>query len=235
MNKKKMVKMGASLALVGVVGVGATLAYLQTGVEDLTNTFTLGKGYPATNALILDEKYLGSESSVPEQSPIDKDRTMKGNEYTVNPGKEVVKDPQVSLNNESPNSYIFVGIKGEDTLGDKVTTTVNTTVSESYWKKVDGTGTVDGIYVLASNSGKESDDYAKIVETTGKAGTYNTISPKVFDKVKIENMDNTAATELANAMKDNPIKIYAVAVQADDADYKTAKQEAINALTEKMK
>lgn len=241
MNKKKLVKLGASLALVGVVGVGATLAYLQTGVEDLTNSFTIGTGYPEGDgkyALVLDEDYNGEDNELVENvSPIEntddtngKKRTMYGNTYTIYPNTTVNKDPQVSLNQESPDSYIFVAIKGEDDFGEYVTTHVNTTADDStgmYWMKVSskiGTTETDGVYVLAKNGSPFK------VETNGNEGEYYTFSPKVFDQVKIENMSDSEADKFIEENQGKQIKVWAVAVQATDVVYADAADQAINAL-----
>ena len=236
MNKKKLVKLGASLALVGVVGVGATLAYLQTGVQDLSNTFVLGDGYPTgdTIALVLDEKYNGTDE-VPEVSPVDNstDRTMKGNTYNVYPGSEAEKDPRVSLYNTSPDSYIFVGIKGVDAMGSHVDVNVNDS-GDNYWNKVSEDGTIDGIYVYASGNDSESTDNAKIVKTTG-ATSYQTLTPKLFDKVTIDSaITNAEVSDLKTLWQNNPIEIYAVAVQADDITYSEALAQATTALNNAM-
>ena len=234
MNKKKLVKLGASLALVGVVGVGATLAYLQTEVQDLSNTFVLGNGYPTDEiALVLDEKYNGT-GEVPEVSPVDNsiDRTMKGNTYNVYPGSEAEKDPRVSLYDTSPDSYIFVGIKGVDAMGSHVDVNVNDN-GTNYWSKVSKTGTVDGIYVYASVS-SEAENHAAVVETTGQS-SYRTLTPKLFDKVTIDSaITNAEVSTLQTLWKNNPIEIYAVAVQADDITYSEALTQASNALNNAM-
>ncbi len=54
MNKKKLVTTFGSLALVGVIGVGASLAYLSDKTNTLTNTFTIGSNIDIT----LDEALL---------------------------------------------------------------------------------------------------------------------------------------------------------------------------------
>ena len=239
MNKKKLVKLGASLALVGVVGVGATLAYLQTEVQDLSNTFVLGDGYPTDQiALVLDEKYNGT-GGVPEVSPVDNstDRTMKGNTYNVYPGSEAEKDPRVSLYNTSPDSYIFVGIKGVDTMnsnGNYVTVDVNDTNTEAhYWSKVSGTN-VDGIYVYAAGTGSDATNNAAIVRTTDEE-TYQTLTPKLFDKVTISsNITNGEVEQLKTLWDENPIEIYAIAVQADEITYSEALTQATTALNNAM-
>lgn len=249
MKKKNIIKFGTSLALVAAIGAGATFAYLQSGVEDLTNTFTIGEGYndetPNYKALVLDEAYNKDVGDVPELSPIGSRRTMFGNSYTVNPNTQVTKDPQVSLKNDSPDSYVFVKIEGVDNLtvsdSKKVTVDLNTTVDDEHWMKIanaDGTeltaqsNGVDGIYVLASKGSE------KIV-TTSKENDQSYITfEKLFTTVTIPNLDSSEA-DILRAKMVNPIEIYAVAVQyvADNGgNYNItggAKEQAINLL--KMK
>ncbi len=45
MKRKNMISMVTSLALVGVVAVGGTLALLTSQTESLQNTFAVGNGY----------------------------------------------------------------------------------------------------------------------------------------------------------------------------------------------
>lgn len=54
MKRKNMISMVTSLALVGVVAVGGTLALLTSNTDTVTNTFAIGNGY-GENALTLDE------------------------------------------------------------------------------------------------------------------------------------------------------------------------------------
>lgn len=49
MKRKNMIAMVTSLALVGVVAVGGTLALLNSESQTLKNTFTVGDGYDDTN------------------------------------------------------------------------------------------------------------------------------------------------------------------------------------------
>ena len=57
--KKKVVAAIMSVALVAAVGIGGTLAYLSSKSNDVTNTFTVGKGYDfdsVKQASIMDEQ-----------------------------------------------------------------------------------------------------------------------------------------------------------------------------------
>ncbi len=145
MNKKALKTTVASLALVGAIGVGATLAYLSSESNKLTNTFTVGEGYTPIpgydQALILHEKSIN-----PKECELDAygDRTLCGNEYNnMVAGSIVTKDPEITLNKNSADSYLYMVVEGLDELNvKKVTTTINT----ENWEKIDRTARLDGIY-----------------------------------------------------------------------------------------
>ena len=110
-----------SALLVFAVGVGATLAYLTSITGDVTNTFVSG-GFAT---LSIEEK--GDDG--------DKDITNEGgtNTYTVVPGKNLNKDPQVTFTFDEAakdrlsNAYVFVKItygSGWNYASNKFTATV---------------------------------------------------------------------------------------------------------------
>lgn len=90
-NKKLMVSI-ISLALVAVVGIGGTLAYLSTRTNDKTNTFTMGTG-------------ISGNLSEPGW---DEEGREQADHFT--PGRVITKDPRI--NNTSPegtdNAYVAV-------------------------------------------------------------------------------------------------------------------------------
>lgn len=88
--KNKKIKLGIAAALVVVIGVGGTLAYMSTRTDEVTNTFTIGKGI---------------EGSIEEPSW---DPDQKGEvEYT--PGGTIPKDPQIL--NTSTDEAAYLGIR----------------------------------------------------------------------------------------------------------------------------
>lgn len=97
MNKKKLGVTLGSLALVGAIGFGATLAYLSDTAGTLTNTFVVGDNI----SIELDEaKY--NETG----------RTNEGNEYTdILPGVAFEKDPTVTVNTPTTESYVFMAMR----------------------------------------------------------------------------------------------------------------------------
>lgn len=150
MKNKKMKTMIASLALVGVIGLGSTLAYLSDKSNTLTNTFTVGSGYiPGDNdlAVWIDE----TKVNAPKDGKEYLGRTLVGNTYDkVLAGGTMTKDPILRVNTGSVKSYVYMKVEGLDALVAKgITTTLDTT----NWTKVttdghtaDTTKTLDGIY-----------------------------------------------------------------------------------------
>lgn len=125
-NKKAMI---ASLALVGAIGVGATLAYLSDQSNILTNSFTVGQGYVEDpdlgQAVWVDEKdYDGTQDEGSNHEKlyyyVDPDglnelRTLKGNDYgtasnKLEAGSLVTKDPVIRLTEDSIDSWVYMQV-----------------------------------------------------------------------------------------------------------------------------
>ncbi|MDM8201526.1 TasA family protein [Allofournierella massiliensis] len=110
MNKKKMAMSITSVALVGAVVVGGTLAYLSDKSNMVTNTFNVGSGYTEEDGHIglwLDEKDVANPG----------ERTEIGNEYEeLLPGSIVEKDPTFHLTTGSTDSYVFAQVSGVDAM-----------------------------------------------------------------------------------------------------------------------
>lgn len=114
MNKKKMAMSITSVALVGAVVVGGTLAYLSDKSNMVTNTFNVGSGYTEEDGHIglwLDEKDIALSTGETEV------RTEIGNEYEeLLPGSIVEKDPTFHLTTGSTDSYVFAQVTGVDEM-----------------------------------------------------------------------------------------------------------------------
>lgn len=166
--KKSTKKLMLSLALVGTVGVGSTLAYLATTGNTVTNSFVAGKGYPQGDQSVYIDEY--------DISKNDDTRTRDKNEYTnVYEGGELIKDPQVHLVANSVESYVLVKITGLEENADKLTpkvtqegADVNEDGINDAWEKISIGDTLDGIYKY---------------KTTVKGGT--DITDKLFDKILV--------------------------------------------------
>ncbi|WP_154889570.1 SipW-dependent-type signal peptide-containing protein [Longibaculum muris] len=186
MKNKKTKTMIACLALVGVIGLGSTLAYLSDKSNTLSNTFVVGSGYipdPDLNqAVWIDETKVGEKR---DNEKLYEDRTLSGNDYVnVLAGGSLTKDPVLRVNKGSVKSYVYLKVEGLDELDSKgITTTINTTD----WEKVMDDGhtpdlskNLDGIYRF-----KETLDPTNNVAAT--SALFNTLTVSVdFDG---ENVD----------------------------------------------
>lgn len=98
MNKKKVITMLASIALVAVVGVGATLAYF-TDSENVSNVVTMGHV-----DITLYETDAVAGGNADEVLITEEGLTFEN----VMPGDVLAKDPSVKLNDGSSDAYIRV-------------------------------------------------------------------------------------------------------------------------------
>lgn len=177
MKRKNMISMVTSLALVGVVAIGGTLALLSQQSNTVTNTFTIGNAYPK-NALTLDEAdveqvtsgttnyggYVVDTDAVPAR--------VQSNAYeNLVADTTLDKDPTFHLAAESPDSWIIAKVEGVDELATKGITINGQLPSDYGWLKLniaDGTTAAitgydqlkDGYYVTKAvvAGGTDSDD-----------------------------------------------------------------------------
>ncbi len=191
MKKKSLVTMVASLALVGAVGVGSTLAYLSSTTGTLVNTFSTASGYTGKDQAvqIQETKYLGNDE-YGDKTSYGEDG-FAGNAYTnLLPGDSVTKDPNVVLGENSIDSYIFILVDGADDLvaidndedgaGDFTIDTFN-----SKWEKADDSNGLDGIYVYKAGEGVDAYKVTK-GESTEDLFTTVTYNKEVTADVAVE-------------------------------------------------
>ena len=115
--KKKTVALLLALVLVFGVVAGGTLAWLIDKTDPVVNTFTYGN----INITL-------TEST--------------GNNYKIIPGKDITKDPKVTVKATSEACWLFVEVKEEGTFGaDKVTYSI-----ADGWTKGDGTKIPANVY-----------------------------------------------------------------------------------------
>lgn len=236
MNKKKLITMLTALALVGAIGVGATLAYLSDKTQELTNTFTF-----ATNGIGvgLDEAKV-DENNKATSDRIDASDEDKQQEYkNIIPGMILDKDPTVTITANSLNCNVFVSVKNaneEDVLkinGAEGTDawTEGVWADGAAWAVVDpetyGLKAADNtkyyVYQGTKATGTvETGDAFKVVPTSANP----TVLEDVFQTLTV-GKTVTAETKFEN------IVIKAAAVQADscvdDEAAKTALEMLINA------
>lgn len=151
--KKKTLTVAIALVLVVALAVGATWAYLTATTKAVTNTFTVGTLFDQGGALTLKEHQQTYDAATGTYTAGDWQAT--GQNYMVQPGLDIPKDPTVKLEKLSVNTsaYVFIGVAGAP--AENFTWSV-----DSQWTELKDannntvTKTVDGveytIYTLAS-------------------------------------------------------------------------------------
>ena len=137
MKRKNMISMVTSLALVGVVAVGGTLALLTSQTKQLTNTFTVGEDYADDGTdfklkenkvdRVLDDPKEGYEFGDYAKN----DQVWEGSEVgtTANEYKDIIPDSKLDKNpwfeikvdveDPAPNSWIVAKVTGVNDLKTK--------------------------------------------------------------------------------------------------------------------
>lgn len=185
MKKKQLFTMVGSLALVGAIGAGATLAYLSDTEGQLTNTFTMGESIN----IFLDEKNNDSTN--------DDKRVENGNNYVdVLPGVPVFKDPTVTVERVGDEDvvteqYVFMSVK----KGTNVTLDIDTNNWKQITKNVDG---VDVYYYVTSVTGTTNDAKDPTAETN-EGYNVGIQLPPLFSHVTVD-ADVQANTEIDDVL-----------------------------------
>lgn len=207
MNKKKLTVLVASLALVGVIGVGASLAYM-TDNDTAANIITMGH----VDIDLTEPNYPGNEN---------------GEISNVKPGDHIVKDPTITVQEGSNDTFIRVSV---DFTG-------LTDAQKAQMLEKDGQGNYKYFDINLANW-RESNGYYYYIGTYAegqKAGVLKAgQSVKLFENVKIP---SSWGNEMAD--KSFNINIEAEAIQADNFEPTTlngaygwyADGEAVNAET----
>lgn len=197
MNKKRIVMAVTCCALVGAIAVGGTIALLTSNAHTLKNTFTIGNNYPE-NALTLKEHAVERVTDVNEENhdgysfgdyakknendwvTADNSST-KGNSYTdVIPGSKLDKDPQFTLAQGSPNSWIIAYVDGIEEVESKGIT-INT-VENGSWYKITVTGsegTVSSASVDSTAAKQITDGYYLYNDSSSTNAVVNTTNGAV--------------------------------------------------------
>lgn len=235
MKRKNMISMVTSLALVGVVAVGGTLALLTSQSNDVTNTFTVGADYPL-NALKVREHDVTQlatgawDSRDGDNWKVDSTGAYEGIQYTnLVGGTTVDKDPQFVLAEDSPKSWITCYIDGLNELRNYVTVSgvtgkdvddENTTGLKGDWYRYDPSGkTFAEKYVLVESKDDIQDGawYIFSEKVTGQGTELNndSITDPIFTQLTV-NPDvakNNAAASSGAQLADGSITVMGVAVQ----------------------
>lgn len=248
MKKRKLMMTVMSLALVLVVAVGGTLAYLSDKSNTVTNTFNVGSGYEEEEnpddpknphkGLWLDEtdKVDGKNPTSPAPAWDWQNRTETGVAYEeMMPGSVVAKDPVFHLTTGSTDSYVFAYVTGlDDIVGkdflitdDKPEDEPTASALNDNWVKVNGEegSVLDGLYVW----GYLNEDN-EVVGTVLNGGQ---VTDQLFgyvwykSSVNSEKHDENYEAQQANENKIlSSIEIKGVAVQTANLTVVQAQEEA---------
>lgn len=113
MKKRNVMTMALSLAMVGVIGVGSTLAYLTATDSKVTNTFQFANGLAVSLTEAVPTEGLGDASAVAQSNG-------KGVAYTnVVNGQTLPKEPKIELTQYTVDTYVFAKI--DNNTNNKVT------------------------------------------------------------------------------------------------------------------
>lgn len=200
-NKKRMAKGIAAAALIGVIAVGSTLAYLSSVTETKTNKFTGAGNIDAT---------------------IDETNWKEDVEYL--PGEVKAKNPQIT-NSATSSTPIYTGVKIEFT--DKDGNPISyTDFQENYGKLQIGTTKDDEGNIIGWQEGINTSAWEMADDKYGDKGIFVYYSanegilakgaqtdPAVFDGLKvngaIKKVITSTTTDVYPAIKDETGKLVA--------------------------
>lgn len=247
MQKKNVLMMTMSLAMVGVVAVGGTLAYMTSTTKNVTNTFTVGSGYDDEgNDFLLNETPVSIVEGVtinPTAIETTVDDRVTTNTYAaVTPGSRIAKDPTFFLADDAPESWVVAKVTGVDNLVDTEDIIVSTTAAASVtdettsvfdtnWKKVvNADGSVIGTTVR--NDGKFDGYYiytGSFEYTTVEKDGFASLEP-LFTSVYVKSTVDDLASISAALEENDQIKVQGVAIQKDN----TTEADAVSVAKTKL-
>lgn len=198
MKKRNVMTMALSLAMVGVIAVGGTLAYLTATDGSVTNTFTFVAGDAGEDVINVklteDKPFAEGTQGVAVVTANDEG----GYDYTnVVPNQTLPKAPEVSVKTKV-DSYVYVRVtegKGENAV------TVDETAWNEDWALIDTVEAVDGTTT--------SKVYA-YHEVVGHNNDYQELG-SIFTAVKIPNI---ATVKDGEAVQLQDVKIEVAAIQS---------------------
>lgn len=195
MNKKKLITTLGSLALVGAIGVGATLAYFSDTTNVVKNTFSM------TEALDIELDESNQSGTNYKNDTTSTTKRVQTNDYVnVAPGQTLYKDPQVSVIKKSTPQYVFMSVKENDNVTVK---DYNTTS----WKEIpSGVENVKVFYMEVDNNTID-----QVANDTNYIATNSTQLPKLFEHVQVADTD-TKIENLGN------IQVKAATIQKEGFD-----------------
>ena len=198
MKKRNLLISLLSLALVAVIGVGATLAYFTDKTETKVNTFTTGK----VGISIIDK-------TEPEEGEVAGNPNDNGIAYDeVMPGDVLSKIVGVNTDADSADAYVAIRVTVTDVVapnaGDAVTTDeITAQISDIIASRVDSE--------LWAAKELGNGDVVYYFKTVVPGGTQNLI---LFNNIPIPGSEwNNAYAELSFN-----VNVQAAAIQADNTD-----------------
>ena len=172
MKKRNVMTMALSLAMVGVIAVGGTLAYLTAQDAAITNTFTFVTGDSGKDVINVD---LTEEQpkAVANEKILTGGKESGWNYTDVTPGQDLNKAPVVTVDTKV-NAYVFIRLtQGNVTIKDLDTTN---------WIKLEGVEGVSNVY------------YQEVAANGNVKGT------SLFTKVTAPNVADTEGVRLDNVV-----------------------------------
>ena len=173
MMNKKLVTTLVACALVGVVGVGGTFAYLTANTNEVQNTFTIGSVH-------FDEEMNGGLDESLATRDINGvyqldtgDRVLTQTYSDILPGETVQKDPTIHMANDSEMAWVFAEVKYDPTQ----VASINYNTDE--WTVINDITLPAGRVILYHNS-----QLGKYVSNPASNNS------KIFTSVTFQNMAN---------------------------------------------
>lgn len=124
---KKTLTMVLAMVLVAAISVSATLAYLTSKTEVVTNTMTVGNVKITLDETEVDELGVIGENAGKTQE----------NDYKLLPNHTYVKDPTVHVDAKSENAWLFVKVVNE-IAAIEADTKIAAQMATNGWTLVDG-------------------------------------------------------------------------------------------------
>ena len=213
MKKKSLLTMVASLALVGAMGIGATLAYFVDQTDTLTNIFTIAQ--EGISLKLFEHEVITGDGATGYDVDMDEKVYAEegaGNNYTnLIPGQIVTKDPTVEVGAGSVKCAIYVSVEN----GNRELLNEYDYIAEG-WEYIDSNGDIDFYEYVGDNT---DGSYEVIDATSG------TVEKVVFDKVQVATLDGNGQDVNEDTVLPQII-IKAAAVQVEDASVEGGLREA---------
>lgn len=176
MKRKNMISMVTSLALVGVVAVGGTLALLTSQSDKVTNTFTVGDGYE-TNDFYIDENAVTRDYSATNYGGYKENGASRVEAITyedVVAGTTLAKDPTLHITSTAPESWVVAKITGLNANAGNLS--LEGTISGWYELK-------DGVWTEVTKAADLKENVLYVYGT--KLTTTNLSTSPIFETVRV--------------------------------------------------